>query len=248
MALSWTMDKIGPICRSAEDCALVLKTICGPDGKDNHVAAAPFDWDVARDVRKLRVGYIKSDYEGEIPDDPKNPDRVQRQREARKLNQRALEVFRGLGVNLVPIELPKTESGPIDFILITEAAAAFDELIRSDKLDMMSADPERSSWVGSMRLHRFVPAVEYIQANRARTGLMEAFNGVFSKIDLFIGSSLGVTNLTGHPEISLPNGFDSKGQPGSVHLTGRLFGEEDMLLLARAYQSKTDYHLQRPKL
>lgn len=248
MALSWTMDKLGPLCRTAEDCALVLKAIYGPDGKDAHVIAAPFDWDTARDVRKLRVGYIKADYESEIADDPKNPDRVQRQREMRKFNMAALEVFKGLGVNLIPIELPKVSSSAMDFILTTEAAAAFDELIRGDKLDMMSAEPERSSWVNSFRLHRFVPAVEYIQANRARYRLMQEFGKVFDKVDLFIGSSLSVTNMTGHPEISLPSGFDTKGQPASLRLTGRLFGEEDMLLLARAFQNKTDHHLKRPKL
>jgi len=248
MALSWTMDKLGPICRTAEDCALVLKAIQGPDGKDAHVIPAPFDWDAARDVRKLRVGYIKADYEGDIPDDPKNADRVQRQREMRKFNVEALAVFRALGANLVPIELPKVSSGAMDFILTTEAAAAFDELIRSDKLELMSAEPERSAWVGAFRLHRFVPAVEYIQANRARYRLMEQFAKVFDNIDLFIGSSLGVTNLTGHPELSMPSGFDAKGQPASLRLTGRLFGEEDMLLAARAFQSKTDHHLKRPKL
>ena len=248
MALSWTMDKIGPLCRTAEDCALVLKAIHGPDGKDAHVIPAPFDWDATRDIRKLRVGYIKADYEGDIPDDSKNPDRVQRRRETRKFNVEALAAFKALGVNLIPIELPKVSSGNMDFILTTEAAAAFDELIRSDKLDLMSAEPERSSWVGSFRLHRFVPAVEYIQANRARYSLMEEFAKVFDKIDLFIGSSLSVTNLTGHPELNLPSGFDSKGQPASLRLTGRLFGEEDMLLLARAFQNKTDHHLKRPKL
>jgi Asp-tRNA(Asn)/Glu-tRNA(Gln) amidotransferase A subunit family amidase len=248
MALSWTMDKIGPICRAAEDCALVLKAICGPDGKDNHVIPAPFDWDIGRDLKKLRVGYLKSDYEGDIPEDPKNPDRVQRQRDLRKFNQNALAVIKSSGVSLTAIELPKSESAPMDFLLTTEAAAAFDELIRSDKLDLMSAEPERSSWVGSFRLHRFVPAVEYIQANRARYRLMEQFNEVFANIDLFIGSSLSVTNLTGHPELSLPHGFDAKGQPTSLRFTGKLFGEEEMLLLARAYQSRTDFHLKRPNL
>ena len=157
-------------------------------------------------------------------------------------------MYRALGVNLIPIELPKISSGDMDFILTTEAAAAFDELIRGDKLDLMSAEPERSAWVGSFRLHRFVPAVEYIQANRARYRLMQEFAKVFDKIDLFIGSSLGVTNMTGHPEISLPSGFDSKGQPASLRFTGRLFGEEDMLLLARAFQNKTGHHFKRPKL
>jgi len=248
MALSWTMDKIGPICRSAEDCALVLKAICGPDGKDGHVIPAPFDWDAGRDVKALRVGYIKADYETEIPDDPKNPDRVQRMRDNRKFAQDALAAIKALGVKLVPIELPKAGSNDMDFLLTVEAAAAFDELIRSDKLDMMSADPERSAWVNSFRLHRFVPAVEYIQANRARYRLMQEFAKVFADIDLFIGSALGVTNLTGHPEISLPSGFDAKGQPMSLHFTGKLWGEEDMLLLAMAYQGKTDWHRKRPPL
>jgi Asp-tRNA(Asn)/Glu-tRNA(Gln) amidotransferase A subunit family amidase len=102
--------------------------------------------------------------------------------------------------------------------------------------------------VNSFRLHRFVPSVEYIQANRARYRLMEEFAKVFADIDLFIGSSLGVTNMTGHPEISLPSGFDAKGQPMSLRFTGRLFGEEDMLLLAKGYQGKTPYHLKRPPL
>jgi Asp-tRNA(Asn)/Glu-tRNA(Gln) amidotransferase A subunit family amidase len=248
MALSWTMDKIGTLCRSAEDCALVLKAIHGPDGKDAHVIDAPFDWDATRDVRALRVGYEKSDFEGDIPDDPKNPDRVERLRTARKLNVAALEVIKGLGVKLIPIELPKLDSGPMDFLLTVEGAAAFDDLVRSDKFDQMSADPERSAWVNSLRTHELVPAVQYIQANRARYRLMEQFNAVFAGLDLFIGSMLGVTNLTGHPELSLPHGFDAKGQPMSLRFTGKLFGEEEMLLLARAYQEKTTFHRERPKL
>ncbi len=248
MALSWTMDKIGPICRSAEDCALVLKCIAGADGKDNHVIEAPFDWDVRRDVRRLRVGFIPSDYEGEIAEDPKFPERAQRIRDARKANREALEVIRGLGVRLLPVELPKMTSDAMDFILTTEAAAAFDDLTRSGRLDLMSAEPERSAWVESFRLHRMVPAVEYIQANRARYRLMEEYDRLFEGIDLFLGSSLSATNLTGHPEISLPHGFNAKGQPLSLRMTGRLFGEEDLLLLARAFQAKTGHHRQKPKL
>jgi Asp-tRNA(Asn)/Glu-tRNA(Gln) amidotransferase A subunit family amidase len=248
MALSWTMDKLGPLCRAAEDCALVLKVLNGPDGKDNHVLDVPFDWDANRDVKTLRVGFVKADYEGEIPVDPQNPQRAERLKEARKFNQAALDVVRSLGVKLVPIEMPRFDTAPIDFVLTTEAAAAFDELVLSDRFDQMSAEPERSSWVGSLRLHELVPAVQYIQANRARYKLMESFAKVFDGIDLFLGSQLGVTNLTGHPEISLVPGFDGKGQPASVRFTGRLFGEEDILLLAHAFQRKTDFHLKRPKL
>jgi len=248
MALSWTMDKIGPICRSAEDCALVLRAIHGPDGKDNSVIEAPFEWDTTANVGRLRVGYLKSTFEGEIPEDPNNRERSERAREARKFDIAALDTIRSLGIKLEPIELPKMDAEALNFILSVESAAAFDGLTRSGKLEMMSAPPERSSWVETFRLHRFVPAVEYIQANRARYLMMEEFNRVFADIDLFIGSSLAVTNLTGHPEISLPNGFDSRGQPASLRFTGKLFGEEEILLLAHAYQSKTGFHLRRPKL
>lgn len=248
MALSWTMDKLGPLCRTAEDCALVLHAVNGPDGKDNHIIDAPFDWDAGWDVRRLRVGYVTADYEGEIPTDPQNPGRAERLKEARKAAGEALEVIRSLGVKLIPIEMPRMDTAPIDFVLTTEAAAAFDELVLSDRFDGMTAEPERSAWVGSLRQHQLVPAVAYIQANRARYRLMETFAKVFAGIDLFIGSQLGVTNLTGHPEISLVSGFSAQGQPSSLRLTGRLFGEEDILLLAKAFQTKTDFHLKRPKI
>ena len=136
----------------------------------------------------------------------------------------------------------------MDFLLTTEAAAAFDDLVRSGKLDLMSAEPERSAWVGSFRLHEFVPAVQYIQANRARYRLMEAYHEFFKSMDVLVGSALGPTNLTGHPEMAFPHGFDSKGQPAVLRLTGKLFGDADILLLAPAFQQRTDFHLKRPKL
>jgi len=248
MALSWTMDKVGPLGRAAEDCAVVLHAIQGPDGRDNAVIDVPFAWDAGRDVRKLRVGYLKSDVEKEVPDDPKNPDRARRMRESQAFAKASLEAIRGLGVKPVPVELPKPGSGPMDFLLTTEAAAAFDDLVRSDKLDLMSAEPERSGWVGAFRLHELVPAVQYIQANRARYRLMEAYHEFFKDMDVLVGSALGPTNLTGHPEVAFPNGFDSKGQPSVLRLTGKLFGDADILLLAHALQRRTDFHLRRPKL
>jgi Asp-tRNA(Asn)/Glu-tRNA(Gln) amidotransferase A subunit family amidase len=248
MALSFSMDKIGPLCRTAEDCAVVLHAIQGPDGRDNTVLDVPFAWDAGRDVRKLRVGYLKSEVEREIPDDPKNPDRVQRMREGLAFAKASLDVISKLGIEPVPVELPKMGSGPMDFLLTTEAAAAFDDLVRGGKLDLMSAEPERSGWVGSLRTHEFVPAVQYIQANRARYRLMEAYHAFFKDMDVLIGSALGPTNLTGHPEIAFPHGFDSKGQPAVLRLTGRLFGEADLLLLAYAFQQRTNFHLKRPKL
>lgn len=248
MALSWSMDKIGPLARTAEDCAIVLHAIQGPDGKDNTVLDLPFVWDSGRDVRRLRVGYLKADIDREIPEDPKNPERVRRQKETQAFNKASLEVLHGLGVKPAPVELPKMGSGPMDFLLTTEGAAAFDDLVRGGKLDPMSAEPERSAWVGSFRLHELVPAVQYIQANRARYRLMEAYRDLFKDMDVLVGSALGPTNLTGHPEIAFPQGFDSKGQPAALRLTGRLFGDADILLLAHAFQRRTDFHLKRPKL
>jgi Asp-tRNA(Asn)/Glu-tRNA(Gln) amidotransferase A subunit family amidase len=248
MALSWTMDKIGPLCRTAEDCAAVLAAIQGQDGLDNTVLELPFAWDAAWDIRRLRIGYLKSDFEGEIANDPQNPERVKRQREIREMSRTVLAFFMSLGLKPKPVELPKLGSEAMNFILITEAAAAFDDLVCNGNLDMMSAAPERSNWVNAFRLHALVPAVEYIQANRARFRLMEVYHQFFQDMDILIGSALGPTNLTGHPEVAFPHGFDSKGQPATLRLTGKLFGEADILLLAHAFQSQTDFHLRRPQL
>ncbi|MEE8585505.1 MAG: amidase [Acidobacteriota bacterium] len=248
MALSWSMDKIGPLCRSAEDCALVLDAIQGPDGKDTSLLDVPFNWDASADLTSLRVGYLASRLEREIPDDPDNPRRVQARRENQRKARQSLEVIRSLGVQLKPIELPEVPSSALSFILTTEAAAAFDGLTRSERDNLMHSEPESSRWPDAFRLHRFVPAVEYIQANRLRTRLMDQFNQVFDDIDLFVGSDLGATNLTGHPEIAFPNGFSSRGTPTSLSLTGKLFGEAEILRLAQAFQDKTDFHKRRPQM
>lgn len=248
MALSWTMDKIGPICRSAEDCALVLSAINGPDGKDNSLLDVPFNWDAGMDVKKLRVGYLKSTFEPPAKEDPANQQQMAVAKERRKMNEDALAVFRSMGIQLKPIELPALPVNDLNFILSVESAAAFDDVTRNNQVESMVKPPESSSWPGTFRLHRFVPAVEYIQANRARYQMMEDFNKVFADIDLFLGSSLSVTNLTGHPEICLPHGFTSQGQPTALNITGKLFGEQEILLLAHAFQSKTGHHLKHPKL
>jgi len=241
------MDKIGPMCRSAEDCALVFDAIHGPDGKDNSVLDVPFNWDATRDVTSLRVAYLRSYFEEEIPDDPENPERVAARRQSRRHDEEALKVIRSLGVEVVPFEIPELPSEAIGSILVTEAAAAFDDLTRSGLDLSMKEPPEESSWPASFRAARFVPAVEYIQANRLRTRIMEELDDALGDLDLFIGSNLGLTNLTGHPEISLPHGFFN-GSPTSLRLTGKLFGEPEILLLAHAFQGRTDHHLRHPAL
>ena len=246
MALSWSMDKIGPMCRSAEDCAIVFDAIYGPDGRDNSIIDVPFSFDANADIRKLRVGYLSNRYFNEIEDDPENPERVVQQRENKVRDDAALNLLMSMGVDLQPVELPDLSTQAIGFILSTESAAAFDDLTLSVRDNMMV--PEQSSWPDTFRRHRFVPAVEYIQANRERTRIIEELNEWFADYDLFVGSSLGLTNLTGHPEISIPHGFNGESNPTSLRFTGKLFGEAEILMLAHAFQSVTDHHLKHPTL
>ena len=248
MALSWTMDKIGPMCRSAEDCALVFAAIQGPDGRDNTLFDVPFNWDAASDLSALRVAYLRSAFEDD--DDvggDENAQRVAGLRQTLANNRAALDAIRGLGVQMAPLDLPELPSGAIGFILGTEAAAAFDVPTLNARLDGMRDEPERSRWPDSFRVSRFVPAIEYLQANRLRMRIIEDLHEALGDFDLFVGSNLGLTNLTGHPEISMPSGFH-EGSPTSLRFTGKLFGEREILRLAHAFQMATDHHLQHPPL
>ena len=247
MALSWTMDKIGPMCRSAEDCALVFDVMLGPDGLDNTVLDVPFNWDVTSQVSSLRVGYLRSAFEDNIVDDSENPQLAENRRQRLSNSQVALGVIRGLGVQVAPFDLPDVPTDAIGFILGTEAAAAFDVPTLNAQLDSMRQPPEDSRWPDSFRTSRFVPAVEYLQANRLRMRIIEEVHESLGDFDLFVGSDLGLTNLTGHPEISIPSGF-AQGSPTSLRLTGKLFGEAGILRLAHAYQEATEHHLQYPSL
>lgn len=292
MALSWTMDKLGPICRSVEDCALVLDAIYGPDGHDRTVHSAAFHWDANLDWRKLRVGYLKSDFEhkpeppqeqkeepAKTPEEQKKRDEQRKRREAgraraeydRKYNDAAIAKLRGMGVNLIPVELPKFPYGAITVMLTAESAAAFDDLTRSGR-DKLLTSQKDYDWPNGFRAARFIPAVEYIQAARARKLAMEAMAKVFDDVDVIVAPTNGsqqlvVTNLTGHPSVILPNGlrgedapkypsddpsdFQNAGGPGtptSMTLLGKLYGEGELLAFARAYQEATGFHLQHPKL
>ena len=247
MTLAWSMDKIGPMCRAAEDCALVFDVICGPDGHDNTVIDVPFNWDATLDTTELKVGYLRAGIDDEIEDDPQSPQRVAGLRRIQANNRAALDVLRRLGVRPVAFDLPELPSGAIGFILGTEAAAAFDQPTLNAELDGMRSLPEESRWPDSFRASRFVSAVDYLQANRLRMRIIEELHESLGDLDLFIGSSVSLTNLTGHPEVSLPNGFH-QGSPTSLRFTGKLFGEAEILRLAHAYQAVTSHHLQRPPL
>lgn len=240
MALSWSMDKIGPICRSAADAALVFDVIRGSDGEDPTVVDMPFNYRGSSDITTLRIGYLKSLFEEEYNN--------------RENDLAVLQVFRDMGVKLIPVEMDFGDL-PVQslrIILNAEAAAAFDELTRSD-MDTLLAGQRRGDWPNTFRAARFIPAVEYIQANRHRLLLMEQMEGIMKDYDVVIapsfrGNQLLVTNLTGHPCCVVPNGFDEKGNPASISFIGRLYDEASILMAARAYQEVTKFDEQHPPL
>jgi Asp-tRNA(Asn)/Glu-tRNA(Gln) amidotransferase A subunit family amidase len=227
MTLSWSMDKVGPITRSVEDCALAFAAIHGFDGLDLSAVDRPFAWPPRRDLRALKVGYVES--QGAAKD------------------RAELRVLRDLGVRLVPIKLPaKYPLQPLQVILDTEAATAFDELTRKGVTEGLN------SWPRTFRAGQFVPAVEYLRANRLRTLLMREMEEVMGQVDLYVqGDDLLLTNLTGHPSVVLPDGFRKAGDvelPQSIKFTGRLYGETELLAVAHAYQQATGHHLRRPPM
>ena len=239
MTLAWTQDTVGPLCRSAEDCAIVFNAIYGPDGKDNSLIDVPFRWEAAADVRRLRVGYLRSAFEG--------PAGTGRQLAARRNNEEALKVIRGMGVQVLPFDLPDVDIAAIDFIRWAETAAAFDEPTRSGTLRDVESGPEQSSRPADIRAGCFIPAVEFIQANRYRMRVMENMDAAMANLDLFLGANGTLTNRLGLPILSVPNGF-FEGSPTALHMTGKLFGEPELFLLAHAFQSRTDHHLKHPVL
>jgi len=256
MALSWSMDKIGAIARSVEDCALVFHAIHGADGLDPAAVDRPFHWPPLRDVRTLRVGYVESLFNETPPATQPNEDGQERarQNEQRKFDRRTLETLRQLGLKLIPIKLPQSYPlVPLLNILDAEAATAFDELTRSGRADLLVRQGP-DAWPNIFRQGELIPAVEYIRAGRIRTMLMREMKEMMSQVDVYVAPSFGggnllLTNLTGHPAVVLPNGFRAAdGTPTSITFTGRLYGESDLLAVAHAYQQATEFHLRRPSL
>lgn len=282
MALSWSQDKLGPICRAVEDCALVLDAIYGPDGEDRSVQPAAFHWNSHEDWRTFRVGFLESEFKFDraaLEERAKSfrgmTDAAREQFIAsaeydQKFNDAALQKLREMGVRMTAVELPKLPYQPMVTILNVEAAAAFDELRRSGRDKLMTGQGP-GDWPNTFRAARFVPAVEYVQANRAKFMAMQQVAKAFEGYDVIVaptnGEQLTVTNLTGHPALILPNGFRGddapparKGQDGmvgnyggpntpvSLTFLGQLYGEGKLLALARAYQDSTKFHLRHPEL
>ena len=243
MALTFSMDKVGPMCRSVEDCAVVFNAIHGPDRRDLAVVDRPFNWDGDRRVGSLRVGYLKDAFDADSGEGAATG----------KANDRAtLEKLRELGVDLIPIALPEHAGMNALTMLLVDEAAVFDELTRSGRDELLIKD-RREPEAMLIRNSRLVPGVEYLQMNRVRMILMENMARTMADIDVYVAPFGGspnnsATNLTGHPGISVPNGFNDDGTPTGIMFVGQLYGEAEMLTLAKAYQDSTDFHEQHPKL
>lgn len=238
MALSWSMDKLGPICRTVEDCAIVFNAIKGTDGKDLSTIDASFSFNGnTKDLKGIRIAYLKKDFDRNYP--TKTQDSL------------SLATLRKLGAELIPLELPNYPVGDMTIILSAEAATAFDELTRNGKDDTMVRQI-KNAWPNSFRASRFIPAVEYLQANRLRTKLIQDMETKLKDIDVYISPAFGnanltLTNLSGHPCVVLPNGFRPEGRPTSITFMGKLFGEGKLLEVAKIYQDATDFHKKHPE-
>lgn len=238
MGLSWTMDKVGPICRGIEDCALVLDALHGPDGHDLTVEDVAFNWEPERPLSKMRIGYIKAEFEQ--GDDTR-----------KKMYQEALDALKAAGANLQPFELPQFQAQSLRIILNAEAAAAFDDITRDGRVNQLSGQSP-NDWPNSFRTARFITAVEYIRAQRARTLLMREMDKLMSNWDCFVtpapgSASLLITNLTGHPAAVIPCGFINN-LPQAIMFTGNLYDEAAPLRVALAYEQATKWHTMHPKL
>lgn len=236
MGLSWTMDKVGPICRSVEDCALVLNAIRGSDARDLAAVDAPFEWQPKLGLSKLRIGVLQADFD--------------RLRDNKALYDQALADLRQAGATLQPIALPDFNAGPLRVILNSEAAAAFDDLTRSGGVNQLKGQSP-NDWPNTFRVARLIPAVEYIRAQRARTLLIRAMDKFMADWDVLVsppfGAHLLITNLTGHPQVVVPCGFVNNSPQGLV-FTGKLYQEGTPMRAAMAYEQATRWHTMHPKV
>lgn len=240
MTLSWSMDKAGLLCRSAEDAAVVFNYLHGTDGKDASAVNMPFNYTGKTDLSKFKIAYAKN-YLG--------------RRDTMGNELEVLNAFKKAGAQLIPVDFP--DSGIYNFnmsgiIIGVESAAAFDEFTRTDLDDMMTRQG-RNDWPNQFRSSRFIPAVEYVNANRYRYLLMQKINEFINKYDVVIcptygGHQLQITNLTGHPVVCLPTGFNKNHLPTSITLVGKLYDEATLLSVAKAYQQATQWDEMHPEM
>ena len=234
MVLCWSLDKAGPICRSAEDAAIVFNYIKGTDGKDASAVDKPFNYNGKADFKKLRIAYADNFFK-KLKSDAQE--------------WKVLEQYRSLGADIKAVDFPDSAVYPVNLISIilnAESAAAFDELTRTNRDDLIERQ-DKDFWPNSFRTARLTPAVEYINANRYRYNLCKMFNEFMKNYDVVIvptyaGRQLSITNLTGNPVVCMPMGFNSLGSPTSITLIGNLYDEANILAVAKAFQDKTDFN------
>jgi Asp-tRNA(Asn)/Glu-tRNA(Gln) amidotransferase A subunit family amidase len=238
MALCWSSDKVGPICRSAEDAALVFAYVHGGDSIDASSRTMPFNYTGKVDVARLKIAYARNYI------DTLNENSPERQ---------TLLILKKMGARLTPVDFPDDLHGNdvLSLIVGVESAAAFDQLTRSNRDDEM-VQQNKDRWPNTFRTARFVPAVEYVNACRMRTSIMQKIDPFISQYDIIIappetGDQLAITNLTGHPSVTLPVGYHSDGTPGSISFIGQLYDEADLLAFAKAFQDATPYNKEHPK-
>jgi len=233
MPVCWSLDKVGPMCRSVEDCAIVFEAIRGPDNLDLAVVDMPFNWDGNGSLEDLRIGYLQDAF-----DDTNDT--------------LTLESLRSMGVDLMPLSLPEHAGMDALQMLLVDEAAAFDELIQTGRVDLLIQDREEPEDM-LMRVARLLPAVEYLQIQRLRMLMMRSMDEALRYIDVYISPHGGspntsATSLTGHPAISVPNGFDDDGKPTGILFVGKLYGEADLMTVAKAYQDANAFHHSQPPL
>lgn len=238
MALSWTMDKVGPITRTVEDAAMVFDVIRGTDHYDRTVMDFPFNYNHSVDLSDLKIGYVESAFDGDYSQSEMDND--------------VLDVLKDNGAELVPITLPELPLNGMFNLLTAEGAAAFDELTLTGQ-DSTMVWQEDNAWPNSFRSVRFFPAVEWIQLNRVRSLLIEQMDEAIADVDVYVspsfrGGNLLITNLTGHPSVVLKHGFSEENQPASITFMGHLFDEATLIAVAEAYQKATDFHNMHPPL
>jgi Asp-tRNA(Asn)/Glu-tRNA(Gln) amidotransferase A subunit family amidase len=238
MVLCWSLDKAGPICRSAEDAAIVFHYLKGTDGKDAGAITRPFNYTGKADLKKLRIACAANYFKSLPPTAPQ---------------WAVLETLRKAGAGIREVNFPDSTIYPfniMDIVLSAESAAAFDELTRSNQDDLIRRQ-DKNFWPNSFRVSRLIPAAEYINANRHRYALMEKLNAFTKQYDVIIvptfsGNQLAMTNLTGHPVVVFPVGFNTNGLPTSITLLGNLYDEATILAVAKAYQDATGFHTMHP--
>jgi Asp-tRNA(Asn)/Glu-tRNA(Gln) amidotransferase A subunit family amidase len=236
MPVCWSLDKVGPMCRSVEDCAIVFEAIRGPDNQDLAVADMPFNWDGDRPLHGLRVGFLDDAFAEDTDENDLG----------------TLESLRELGVDLQPVSLPEHAGMDALQMLLVDEAAAFDELVQTGRIDLLIQDREEPEDM-LMRVARLLPAVEYVQIQRLRMLMMQGMEQALRGIDVYVAPHSGspntsATSLTGHPAISVPNGFDAEGKPTGILFVGQLYGEAELMTVAKTYQDANDFHLAHPDI